>query len=153
VKVRGAGLPTALILLAGTVLLAAGCGGGKHFRPVVVAHPQVVGSGVPNPANGEAMFLAPSRVVFNTTATTNCAWWPTRLTITDSSTIRIDMRVNGIVARCGSGGTSFPIAVTIPRIIDVHHSLKIQLAYKVRMPGTGHVKQYERDYVAPALSG
>ena len=135
-------------------MLAAGCGAAAHGKfPVVVAHPKVQGNGVPSAGATGAMLLSPTRLAVNTTGTTSCVWWPGRLTVLDASTIRIDMRINGRVAGCGSGGASFPIAVTIPRVIDVHSPLTVLMEYKVRLPGTTRARESHHTVVAPALSG
>ena len=137
-----------------TVLLATGCGAASTAGnfPIVVAHPNVQTTGVPSVKGDAALLLASSRVVFNTTGSSSCVWLPTRLTVLDSSSIRIDMHVDGLVARCTGGAVPFPISVKIPRIVDVHHSLTIRLAFRVRLP-SGHVNQSEHVLVAPALGG
>ena len=149
-----------------TVLLAAGCGSASHpgtttdpaVKPlVVVPHPAVQTRGIPSRVvpllrGGRAALIAPSSVAFLTSATVSCAWWPKRLAVLDASAIRIDMRVNGRVSTCGSGATAFPIAVKLPRAVDVSKPVAVRLAYRVRLPGTGGVKQWSHRSVAPALS-
>ena len=149
-----------------TALVAAGCGATSHPRsttkpagkhPVVVSHPTVQVSGIPRGVvprlrGGRAALLAPSSVAFMTTGTVSCAWWPARLTVLGPSAIRIDMRVNGRVSACGSGGAAFPIAVKLPRPVDVHQPVTVRLAYKVRLPGGGGVKRWNHTSVAPAVS-
>jgi hypothetical protein len=160
VRESGAGIRKILIAGALTVVLATGCGSASHPRsagkfPIVVAHPTVQTSGLPNVklSGDEAMLLAPAQVVFITTGSISCVWWPARLTVLGPSTIRIDMRVNGRVATCPAGAAAFPIAVKIdPKIVDVHHPLTVRLAYKVRLPGSGRTRQWQRIAVAPALS-
>jgi hypothetical protein len=125
------------------ILVATGCGAASHPPsgnfPVVVEHPAVQSSGLPNARVGrlhgnDAMLLSPSQVAFLTSGSVNCAWWPARLTVLGPSEIEIDMRVNGQVTTCGSGAVAFPIAVKIdPRTVDVHHPLTVRLAYKVRL--------------------
>ena len=96
------------------------------------------------------MLLSPSRVVFMTTGSVSCAWWPKRLTVLGPSAIRIDMRVNGRVSACGAGAVGFPIAVKIdPRIVDIHRPLTVRLAYKVRRGGS--TTQWNHTSVAPAI--
>ena len=135
------------------VLLATGCGSASTAGnfPVVVAHPNVQTTGVPSVTGDAALLLASSRVVFTTTGSSSCVWLPTRLTVLDSSSIQIDMRVDGIVARCTGGAVPFPISVKIPRIVDIHRPLTVRLAYKVRLPD-GTTNRSERTVVAPALS-
>jgi hypothetical protein len=150
-----------------TALVAAGCGGtskqttttkpsGK-FPSVVVSHPNVQSTGFPNDlrprlrGNG-AVFLSPSRVAFMTTGSISCVWWPTRLMVLRPSAIRIDMRVNGRVSACGSGAVGFPIAVKIPRVVDVRQPVTVRLAYKVRLPGARGARRWNHTFVAPALS-
>jgi len=60
------------------------------------------------------------------------------------------MRVNGRVTSCSGGGVAFPIAVKLPRIVDVHDGLTVELAYKVHIPGAG-TRQWDRTAVAAAL--
>ena len=135
-------------------MLATGCGAASTAGnfPIVVAHPNVQTTGVPSVAGDAALLLASSRVVFNTTGSSSCVWLPTRLTVLDSSSIRIDMRVDGLVARCTGGAVPFPISVKIPRIVDIHRPLTVRLAYKVRLPD-GTTNQSEHVLVAPALGG
>jgi len=149
-----------------TVVVASGCGAAsktgstgappvKHL--VVVAHPSFQMNGIPRAAlsglrRSRAVLFSPSSVAFMTTGTESCAWLPARLTVLDPSTIRIDMRVNGRVSTCGSGGVGFPIAVKLPGTVDVHKPVAVRLAYKVRLPGSGGVKQWSRNSVAPAIS-
>jgi hypothetical protein len=156
VRESGARIPKLLTSVAGAlvILLAAGCGAAAQHGnfPVVVAHPTVQSSGLPNVklSADKAVLLAPARVEFLTTGSSSCVWWPARLTIVGPSSIRIDMRINGHVATCPAGASAFPIAVKIPRIVDVHSPLTVQLAYKVSLPGTG-TKQWNTTAVAPAL--
>lgn len=160
-------LPGFLAAAVATTFLAAGCGSGSHpgtttggagTNVVVVPHPTVTMRGIPRSAvrgmqGNRAVLIAPSSVAFGTKGTVSCAWWPTRLTVLGPTTIRIDMRVNGIVAKCGGGAVPFPIAVKLPRAVDVHKPVAVQLAYKVRLPGTGGVRRWSYNSVAPALSG
>ena len=141
-----------------TVAVAAGCGSASHHGsagkfPVVVAHPKVQTTGLPNIQGNGAMLLASSQLAFTTTGSESCVWWPVRVTTLGPSSIRIDMRVNGRIPKCSSGAVLFPIAVKIdPRIVDVHQPLTVLLAYKVRLPGAG-TRQWQTTAVAPALSG
>jgi hypothetical protein len=158
--------PRLFAAAAVTVLVAAGCGTASHTRtttrpagkfPVVVVHPSVRASGIPTAAlprmrGNRAVLLAPSSVAFMTSGSITCAWWPARLTVLDPSAIRIDMRVNGRVSRCGSGAVGFPIAVKLPLAVDVHQPVKVRLAYKVRLPGGGGVSRRSYTSVAPAIS-
>ncbi len=159
-------LPRLYASAAVTVLVASGCGAASHpgtttapapKHLVVVSHPAVQTSGIPRAAlprmrGYRAVLLAPSSVAFMTTGTVSCAWWPARLTALGPSAIRIDMRVNGLVSACGSGGVGFPIAVKLPRAVDVHHPVTVRLAYKVHLPGGGGTKRWSHTSVAPALS-
>ena len=62
------------------------------------------------------------------------------------------MRVNGRVTTCTGGAVPFPIAVKIdPQIVDVHRPLTVRLAFRVRLP-SGHINEWERTAVAPALN-
>ena len=140
-----------------TVWLATGCGAASRPRsgnfPIVVAHPTVQTTGLPNNLGvDDVVLLAPSRVVFVTTGSSSCVWLPTRLTVLDPSTVRLDMRVDGRVSTCPGGAVPFPIAVKIPRIVDIHRPLTVRLAYKVRVGGAVGTRQWERTAVAPALS-
>ena len=142
-----------------TVFVATGCGdaarpssaanpAGKF--PIVVAHPSVDGSiDIPSAdvRGNRAMLLSPSQVAFMTTGSVSCAWWPTRLTVLGPSAIRIDMRVNGAVSTCGAGGVGFPVAVKIPRSVDVRRPVTVRLAYRVGD------RRWNNTAVAPALSG
>jgi len=143
-----------------TVVVATGCGAASHQRtatgpapkPIVVAHPDVRSIQLPRAKlrqlQGDgALLLSPSQVAFMTTGGIRCAWWPKRFTVVGPSAIRIDMRVNGDVSRCGSGAVGFPIAVKIsPRMIDIHRPLTVRLDYKV---GT---TRWNRTAVASAIS-
>jgi hypothetical protein len=140
------------------VLVVAACGG--TARPAshplaVIAKPKVDTSGLPGAelsalrAHG-AIFSSPTEVAFMTTGTTSCVWLPVRLVVLGSSSIRFDMRVNGDVERCSSGAVGFPIAVTIdPKLVDVHRSLTVLLAYKVTVGG--HTRTSHKRVTAPAL--
>jgi hypothetical protein len=149
-----------------TVLVAAGCGAASNRSgvtrpagtfPIVVAHPKVRSTGLPRSTGrrvrgNRAVLLSPSSVAFRTTATISCAWWPARLTAVGPSSIRVDMRVNGVVSRCGSGALGFPIAVQIPGAVDVHKPVTVRVAYKVRLPNGGGTRQWHYTAVAPPLS-
>lgn len=151
------------LIVAGalTLVVASGCGAASHRAtvvkpagkfPIVVAHPKVQFTGDPRELRGHGAVLRPSsQVVFGTSGTVSCAWLPARLTVLGPSAVRIDMRVNGRVSTCGSGSAGFPIAVTIPRMIDIHRPLSVRLAYKVRLPGGGGTQRWKRTVVAPAL--
>jgi hypothetical protein len=141
---------------------ASGCGaatrpsghGPSGKFPVVVKHASVQMSGLTNVQLGHegAAFLSPTRVAFMSSGTVSCAWLPTRITVLGPTAIRIDMRVNGDVASCGSGGVGFPIAVKIdPKLVDVHHALTVRLAYKVNLGAAGGLRQWTRTAVAPAI--
>ncbi len=122
--------------------------------PVVVKHLSVQSTGLTNVEfrHSGALLLSPTRVAFMTSGSTSCAWWPTRLTVLGPNAIRIDMRINGVVATCTSGAVGFPIAVKIdPRIVDVHHPLTVRLAYKVNLGGASGSRQWTRTAVAPAI--
>ena len=122
--------------------------------PVVVEHPtvQITGLAKVQFRHNSAVLLSPTRVAFTTSGTVSCAWLPTRLTVLGPSAIRVDMRVNGDVANCGSGGAGFPIAVKIdPRLVDVHRSLTVRLAYKVNLGAAGGLRHWTRTAVAPAI--
>jgi hypothetical protein len=86
-----------------------------------------------------------------TSGSVSCAWWPARLTVLRPSAIRIDMRVNGRVADCGSGAVGFPIAVRLPRTVDVHQPVTVRLAYKVQLPDGGGTRRRDYTSVAPAI--
>jgi hypothetical protein len=73
------------------------------------------------------------------------------LTVLRPSAIRIDMRVNGDVSACGSGAVGFPIAVKIPRAVDVRQPVTVRLAYKVQLPGGGGTNRWNHTAVAPAI--
>ena len=147
-----------------TVFVVAGCGAASHGSvgthagkfPVVVTHPTVQTSGLPKGnVRGlqvdEAVLLSPSKVAFMTSGGISCVWLPKRLTVLGPSEIRLDMRVNGSVTNCGSGAVGFPIAVKIPRIVDVTQPLTLRLAHKVRLDsGTN---EWTRTAVAPAIGG
>ena len=139
---------------AGAGLLATGCGAASTAGnfPVVVAHPNVQTTDVPSVEGDAALLLASSRVVFNTTGSSSCVWLPTRLTVLDSSSIRIDMRVNGQVEKCAGGSVPFPIAVKIPRSVDAQHALTVRLEYRVHVPGEQTTRHWEHTVVAAALS-
>jgi hypothetical protein len=154
-------LPRLVVVGALTILVATGCGATTHLRtvtkpagkfPIVVARPVVRSIEIPSVELEKlrrkgALLLSPSSVVFTTSGTVSCAWWPARLTVLGSSSIRIDMRVNGSVSRCGSGAVGFPIAVNVdPRMVDIHRPLAVRIAYKV---GT---RRWSHTSVAPALS-
>jgi len=159
-------VPLLFAVGAVTVLVAAGCGGASHDTgattrtgtfPIVVAHPKVQSTGIPpniaaRVRGSRAVLLPPSSVAFQTSATVNCAWWPARLTVLGPSSVRVDMRVNGVVSKCGSGAVGFPIAVKIPGVVDVHEPVTVRLAYKVHLPGGGGTKQWSHASVAPPLS-
>ena len=147
--------------IALTVFLVTGCGAGarKHGAesrpgrfPVVVAHPSVRTSGLQNVkiSHGGAVLLSASRLAFVTTGTVSCVWLPSRLTVLGPSSIRLDMRVDGDVASCGSGGAGFPIAVRIGGPVDVHRPLTVRLDYRVRVGE--RTQHFGRTVVAPALS-
>ncbi len=147
-----------------TAVVIAGCGAGSHQTtvtkpsgnfPIVVAHPSVQTSGLPSdlrPRLGihRAALLSRSQIAFLTSGTVSCVWLPARLTVLGPSAIRIDMRVNGSVSSCGSGAVGFPIAVKIPRAVDVTAPVTVRLAYKVRLPGGG-TNRWNHMSVAPAL--
>jgi hypothetical protein len=152
--------PRLFVTGALTLLVATGCGSASHQRsgtgpvpkPVVVAHPDVRSIQLPSAKlrqlRGDgALLLSPSKVAVMTSGSVSCAWWPKRLTVLRPSSIRIDMRVNGDISRCGSGAVGFPIAVTIdPRIVDAHRPLTVRLAYKVGD------RQWSRAAVASGIS-
>ena len=159
-------MPRLFVVGAVTVLVAAGCGAASHQHsttgprgkfPIVVAHPAVQSTGFPHPELRRlrlhgAVLLSPSQVAFWTSGSATCAWWPTRLTVLGPTAIRIDMRVNGRIAGCGSGAVGFPIAVTLdPRAVDVHRPVTVRLAYNVRPPGEA-TRQWSRSFVASAIS-
>lgn len=150
-----------VVVVAVVVVLATGCGTARKAAPhsgrypVVVTHLTVQGNGLPGVRIGptSAALLSRSQVAFTTTGSVSCAWWPVRLTVLGPSSILIAMRVNGRVASCTGGAVRFPIALRIdPRIVDVHRSLRIQLAYEVRLPGTRVPRRWNRLLVAPALA-
>ena len=125
---------------------------------MVVAHPSVQTTGIP-PATARRLLatpvilLSPTRLLFKTTGSSSCVWWPTRMAVVGPSAIQIDMRVNGIVAKCSAGAVGFPIAVKIdPRVVNVHLPLTVRFAYKVRIPGQG-ISHWAWAGVAPALPG
>lgn len=89
-----------------------------------------------------------------TSGSSTCAWWPRRLTVLGPSSIRIDMRVNGVVSACTGGAVSFPIAVKIdPRVVDVRRPVTVRLSYEVRLPRGGGVERWNDTSVVPALKG
>jgi len=159
-------LPNLALVGASLALIAAGCGrashhsgsGGPHGKfPVVITHLVVATSGIPSAdlnrlrQNG-AVLLSGPRVAFMDSGTASCAWWPKRVKVLGPTTIQIDMRINGLVSACGTGGVGFPITVKIdPRLVDVHRPVTVRVAYKVRLPGAGGVRHWTYRSVAPAL--
>ena len=153
--------PGLVVAGALTLVVTSSCGGASHERsavrpsgnfPIVVAHPSAQSITIPRTElrrleRDGALLLPPSRVAFITTGSVSCAWWPARLAVLGRSSIRIDMRVNGQVSRCGAGAVGFPIAVKIdPQVVDVHRPMAVRLAYKVGR------RQWHRAVVAPAIS-
>jgi hypothetical protein len=149
-----------------TTSVAVGCGGTSHQSstgkrsgkfPIALVHPDVQIAGIPKTVPSRlrghgALLLSPSRLAFMTTGSVNCAWWPKRLTVVGPSAIQIDMRVNGRVSTCDSGVVSFPIAVKIPRGINVCSPVTVRLAYAVRLPGGGGTRRSNHTALAPAIT-
>ena len=132
------------------VFVVAGCGNASHSStvagqfPVVVAHPKVQTSGLSNARvrglqADDAVLLLPSQVAFLTSGGISCVWLPKRLTVL------------GNVTDCGSGAVPFPIAVTIPPIVNFCEPVTLRLAHKVRVGG--RTNQWSQTAVAPAHLG
>jgi len=98
------------------------------------------------------MRLSPTQVVFMTTGSGSCPWWPKRLIVLSHTAIRIDMRIRNRGTACMADLVGFPIAVKIdPQIVDVQRPLTVRLAYKVHYCCDEGTRQWHRTAVAPAI--
>lgn len=123
--------------------------------PLVIAHPTVEVKYRPSAKlRGLGIggkLISPTQLAFATMGSTGCLWLPTRLTVLSRTAIRIAMRFPFHRA-CLADLIRLPIAVKInPRIVNVHHPLTVQLAYKANYCCGERSKRWHRTFIAPAI--
>ena len=93
-----------------------------------------------------ARFLSPTQLAFSTSGSRDCPNVPYRLVVKSPDSIRIDLTMGSgrstrmhrtvLVPKprhgpCLADYAIFPIVVSIPRQVDIHHRLKLTLHYRL----------------------